>query len=182
MRIHRHRHQKPKYNIPQFKVNEKIKAEEVRVISTDGDLGVMPTEKAITLAQEKELDLVEVSPKAELPVCKIIDFGNFKYQKEKEARKQKAQSKEVDIKGVRITFRIGDHDFDVRRAQAKRFLERGDKVKVELPLRGREKAHKDVARELMERFLNAVREDYEIRVEQAITFQAGRFTAIIARV
>lgn len=163
-------------------MNEKIQVEKVRVIGPDGDLGVMDTAKAIELAQEKELDLVEVSPKAEPPVCKILDFGNFKYQKEKEARKQKSQSKEVEIKGVRLTFRIGEHDFNVRRAQAKKFLERGDKVKVEMPLRGREKAHKDVARELMEKFINAVREDYEVRVEQPIAFQAGRFTAIIARV
>lgn len=182
MRIHRHRHYKPKYNIPQFKVNEKILSEKVRVIDDNDDLGVIETSKAIELAKEKELDLVEVSPKADPPVCKILDYGNFKYQKEKEARKQKAQSKEVEIKGVRITFRIGEHDFEVRHNQAKKFLERGDKVKVELPLRGREKAHKDVARELIERFLEAVKQDYEIRIEQKVAFQGGKFTAIIARV
>ncbi|MFC1788201.1 translation initiation factor IF-3, partial [Patescibacteria group bacterium] len=181
MRIHRHRNRKPKLNVPQFKVNDRIKAPEVRVITEEGDLGVMTTEKAIALAEQKELDLVEVSPKGNPPVCKLLDYGHFKYQKEKEARKQKAQSKEVETKGVRLTFRIGEGDLNTRLNQAKKFLERGDKVKVELVLRGREKAHKPLAKEKVNDFLAKIREEYEIRVEQEATFQAGKMTAIIAR-
>ena len=181
MRIHRHRQQKPKTAIPQFRINEKILSPEVRVVAPEGDLGVMETAKAIALAHEKELDLVEVSPKAEPPVCKILDFGHFKYQKEKEVRKQKAQSKEVEVKGIRLTFRIGEHDLDVRYQQAKKFLERGDKIKLELVLRGREKAHKDVAREIIDRFVARLQGDFNLRVEQAVSFQAGRLTTILAR-
>src|SRR3989338_10153835 len=148
MRIHRHRHHRPKLQVPQFKANTRITALEVFVIGPEGEqVGKMETAKAIEFAQSKELDLVEVSPKAVPPVCRILDYGQFKYQKEKEARKQKAQSKEIEIKGIRLTFRIGQGDLETRLAQAKKFLERGDKVKVELVLHGREKGHKDVARE-----------------------------------
>ncbi|MFH1405031.1 MAG: translation initiation factor IF-3 [Patescibacteria group bacterium] len=183
MRIHRHRQNKQKLKVPQFKANERIKVPEVYVIGFEGEqIGVMPIEKAIEMAREKELDLVEVSPKANPPVCRLLDFGQFKYQKEKEARKQKAQSKEVDIKGVRLTFRIGKGDLDTRLAQSLKFLERGDKVRVELVMRGREKAHKDVATKLMNDFLNQIKATYEIRLEQAVQFQGGKFTCIVARV
>lgn len=182
MRIHRHRQQKPKYKIHNYLLNARIKAEKVRVFDDEGTaLGVIPTEEALALAQAKELDLVEVSPKADPPVCKILDFGQFKYQKEKEAKKQRAQSKEVDIKGVRLSVRIGDHDFNVRLGQALKFLERGDKVKIELPLRGRERAHRNVAQKVVERFIASIRETYEIRIEQHIAYQGGRMTAIVAR-
>lgn len=181
MRIHRHRQHVPKLNLQAYRANAKIIADSVRVIGPDGDLGVMSVPKAIEIAQHLELDLVEVSPKAEPPVCKILDYGQFRYQKEKEARKQKAQSKEVEVKGVRLTFKIGEHDFEVRHEQAKRFLERGDKVRLELVLHGREKAHKDVAAEVIARFIALLRQDFPIRIEQPAVFQAGRFTAILAR-
>src|SRR3990167_5579447 len=150
MRIHRHRIRRSVLDIPQYKVNQKIKALEVRLIGAEGEaLGVVPTEEAIKLAEAKEMDLVEVSPKAEPPVCKILDYGQFKYQKEKEAKKRKAQSAEVELKGIRLSVRIGVGDRDVRLKQALKFLEKGDKIKVELPLRGREKAHRDVAQDVM---------------------------------
>jgi len=183
MRIHRHRQRRPKLKIPKFKVNEGIKAEEVRIIDAGKeDLGVMTIEAALAMAAERSLDLVEVSPKAKPPVCKILDYGHFKYQKEKEARKQKAQSKEVEIKGIRLSVRIGDHDMDVRRKRANKFLDRGDKLKVEIVLRGREKAHKHVANAVIEKFLGKIKEDYPIRIEQPLTYQHGRISIIIARV
>jgi translation initiation factor IF-3 len=182
MRIHRHRSRKPRLDIPVYKINNRIKSEEVRVIDLEkGDLGVMPTAKAIEMAVAKEMDLVEVSPKAKPPVCRILDYGQFKYQKEKEAKKRKALSAEVELKGIRLSVRIGDHDRSVRLSQTKKFFEKGNKVKVEMPLRGREKAHKDVAQKVMEAFLEELKKDYEIRVEQTIKFQAGRMTMIIAR-
>jgi translation initiation factor IF-3 len=182
MRIHRHRASRPKFNIPKFNINERIHAEEVRVIDGEGALlGVMKTSEALTLAKEKELDLVEVSPKARPPVCKILDFGQFKYQKEKDAKKQRAQSKEVDIKGIRLTFRIGEHDRGVRLKQALKFLERGDKIKIELVLRGREKAHKVLAKEAVVAFSKDIKETYEIRIEQDVAFQGNRVTMIVAR-
>ncbi|NBS41172.1 translation initiation factor IF-3 [bacterium] len=182
MRIHRHRHQKPKLNIPTFRVNEQIDNPEIRVIDDKGEqLGVIPTSRAMEIARERELDLVEVSPKAEPPVCKILDFGHFKYQKEKEVRKQKAQSHEVEIKGIRLSLRIGDHDLEIRHQQAKKFFERGDKVKIELRLRGREKAHVDVAKEVVAKFLELVKADFPIRVEQPIQVMGGTITMVLAR-
>jgi translation initiation factor IF-3 len=182
MRIHRHRQRKPKLNIQQYKANARIRAEVVRVIDDEGGmLGEMPTEKAIELAQSKEMDLVEVSPKAQPPVCKIIDYGQFKYQKEKDARKQKAQQKEVGMKAVRLSIRIGEHDRSVRLKQASKFLSRGDKVKVELPLRGREKAHRDLAQEVVQTFVNDLGSEFQLKVEQAPKYQGGRFTAIVVK-
>jgi translation initiation factor IF-3 len=163
-------------------MNAKITALEVRVIDDEGKpLGILPTAQAIEIAQSKELDLVEVSPKAEPPVCKILDYGAFKYQKEKEARKQKAQSKEVETKGLRLTPRIGSHDFDVRISQASKFLDRGDKVHIELPLRGREKAHRDVAEEVIRRFIETLKSTYTLRVEQAVVYQNGKLSAIVTK-
>lgn len=183
MRIHRHRQRKPKFEVPVYRANEAILAPEVRVIDeNDQPAGVMTTVAAIALARTKELDLVEVSPKAEPPVCRILDYGQFKYQKEKEARKQKAQSKEVEVKGVRLSLRIGEHDIETRHQQAKSFLEDGDKVKVEIILRGREKGHQDVAREVIKKFMEVLKTDFPIRVEQEITYLQGRLTAIVGRV
>ncbi|MBI2473158.1 translation initiation factor IF-3 [Candidatus Uhrbacteria bacterium] len=183
MRIHRHRVRKPRLDIQQYRVNHRIKAEQVRVVGAEGEaLGVMTPEEAIALAEQKEMDLVEVSPKAEPPVCKILDYGQFKYQKEKEAKKRKAQSAEVEIKGIRLSVRIGVGDRDVRLKQALKFLEKGDKIKVELPLRGREKAHRDVAQNVMEQFLVLIKETYPVRLEQEIKYQGGRITMIVARV
>jgi translation initiation factor IF-3 len=182
MRIHRHRLRKSGLNIQKYRMNERIRVPEVRIIDETGQpLGILPIEKAIELAQSKELDLVEVSPKAEPPVCKILDYGQFKYQKEKEARKQKAQAKEIELKVIRLSVRIGEHDLDVRQKQATKFLDRGDKVKIELPMRGREKAHKNVAEEVLTSFLEGLKAKYQLRIEQEIKYLGGRFSVIVAK-
>ncbi len=182
MRIHRHRYQKPKLNVPVFGANEKIAAPQVRVIDENGVmLGILDTPKAVALAQERGLDLVEVNPAAEPPVCKFLDFGQFKYQKEKEVRKQKAQSAEVEIKGIRLSLRIGPGDFETRHQQAKKFFERGDKVKIELPLRGREKAFREGGYEVCNKFIDLLKTDFPLRVESPLTYQNGKITAILAR-
>ncbi len=180
MRIHRHRQRKPKFQIPNFKVNERIPADEVRLIHEDFN-DVLPLTKAIEKARELGMDLIEVSPKANPPVCKIMDFGTFKYQKVKEAKKQRAQSKEVEVKGIRLKYRIGKSDLEVRRNQAAKFLEKGHKVKIEMQLRGREREHKDRAKEIINNFIDLLRADFEIRVDSEPTFQGGRFNAIIGR-
>lgn len=182
MRIHRHRVRKPKIQIPPFKVNELITAPTLMVIDENKQsVGVMSREDALKLAHEREMDLVEVFPKAEPPVAKLIDYGAFKYQKEKELRKQKAQSKEIEVKGVRLSVRISEHDLDVRFQQGKKFLERGDKVRVEIVLRGREKAHTDIAEEVVNRYIDMLRNAYPLRTEQPISKQGGRVTAVVAR-
>lgn len=181
MRIHRHRIRQPKIPLPLYKVNRQIKAEELRVINEKGEiLGVLSLEEAIRLAGEKELDLVEVSPKANPPVARLLEYSQFKYQKEKEIHKQRAQSKQVDLKGIRLSVRISEHDMEVRLKQAKKFLERGDKVRVEIVLRGREKSHPELAKEMIEKFLADLGGFYPLRLEQEVKKQANRVTAIAA--
>ncbi|HAL50552.1 MAG: Translation initiation factor IF-3 [Candidatus Uhrbacteria bacterium GW2011_GWD2_41_121] len=179
MRIHRHRRGQPKFAIPQFKVNEQIKSPEVRLVSDDF-IGVLPTSEAIAKAREQGMDLIEVSPKAEPPVCKVMEYGTFKYQKEKEIKKQRAQSKEVELKGIRLSFRIGENDMQVRANQAKAFFEKGHKVKIEMQLRGREREHKDRACQIINNFIDMMRKDFKVRVESEIQMQNGRLQAIIA--
>ena len=183
MRSHRHvRFQKPKFEIQEFKANHHITAPEVRVVDEEGGaLGIMSTASAIAMATAKGLDLIEVSPKAEPPVCKFADYSHFKYQKEKEMRKQRAQSKEVEIKGIRLSMRIGTGDLTIRVEQAAKFFEQGDKVKVEMILRGRERAHGDVARAVFEEFTKQLGVHYPIRVEQPLKAMDGRMHMILAR-
>lgn len=181
MRIHRHRNRKRQFDIPDFKVNEQIKAPEVRLIHEDGSNEVIKTVEAIKKANDDGFDLIEVSPKAEPPVCKIMDFGSFKYQKVKEAKKKRAASKEVEIKGIRLTLRIGTGDLEVRRKQAVKFLEKGNKVRIELILRGREKAYRDRAVDVINNFIESLKEDYEIRVESPAAPKGNRLQSVIAR-
>lgn len=180
MRIHRHRRGQPKYNLPQFNINEQIKAPEVRLIH-EGIADVMPTHEALAKAREVGLDLIEISPTANPPVCKIMDHSNYKYQKEKEAKKQRAQSKEVEVKGIRLSFRIGESDLQVRAKQAKNFFEKGHKLRIEMQLRGREREHKQRAQEIIENFIDRLRDEYQVRIESPVAYQGNRFQAIIAR-
>ncbi len=168
--------------IPHYRRNQFIDVPEVRLLAADNsNLGLMPTEKARELAAEAELDLVEINPKAEPPVCKLIDFANFKYQKEKEARKQKASTHEIEIKGIRLSIRISDHDMGVRLKKSIDFLDRGDKVKVEVILRGRENAKPQMAFDVINRFADLLNEQVPIRTEQETTKQGNKVTAILAK-
>lgn len=168
--------------IQHYNINEQIVAPEVRLLDNENsNLGVLKTGEALARARELEMDLVEINPKAEPPVCKIIEFTHFKYQKEKEMRKQKANAHESEIKGVRLSVRIGEHDLDVRRTQALGFLDRGDKVKAEIILRGRENARPDLAFETIREFQKLLSEKVEIRVEQEPAKQANKVTAIFAK-
>lgn len=183
MRIHKHRKfQTPKFAPQLYKANRAILAEEVRVIDEEGNpLGVMPTAKAIELAESKELDLIEVSPKAEPPVCKLGDYGQFKYQKEKEARKQRAQSKEVEIKGIRLGLRIGEGDLNIRVNQGAKFFEQGDKIKVEMILRGRERAYQALAQTVFNTYVEKLGAHYPVKIESPLKAQAGKLHMILAR-
>ncbi len=172
-----------KPDVPQFRVNEQLRVlPEVRVIDENGGhVGVIATEKALQMATERGFDLVEVSPKDNPPIARLIDYGQFKYEKEKEARKQKAKSHNVEVKGVRLSLRIGAHDTDVRREQAKRFLEKGDKVQIEIVLKGRERQFTDLAKNIMEKFVELIKQDFEIAIEQPFQKQGGRLTMVIGR-
>ncbi|MBI4280710.1 translation initiation factor IF-3 [Candidatus Uhrbacteria bacterium] len=185
MRISRHRRTwRSKIEEPLYFANERIRAPEVRLIDEEGkNLGVISTAEALKIAGEREYDLVEVSPKAQPPIARLLDYGQFKYEKEKEARKQKAHAHKVMVKGVRLSVRIGAHDLEVRRQQALKFLREGDKAQIELILRGRERQHVDLAKGVMEDFaasLNA--SDMPTKIEQPFQRQGGRLTIIVARV
>jgi len=165
-----------------YRYNQRIRVPEVRVIDDEGVArGVMSTKDALALAEERGLDLVEVSPKAEPPVCKLLDYGAFKYQKEKEMKQQKVHAKKVEVKGIRLSVKIGSGDLEIRKKQALKFLEEGQKLKIEIILRGREKAHGDIAVQKIQEFMNAIAEHYELFIEQPAKRQGGNVSAIIGR-
>ncbi len=168
--------------IPHYRRNEFIRVPEVRVIDADGNnIGVLSIADAIARAQETEMDLVEINPKANPPVAQILNFSHFKYQKEKEMKKQKINSHVSDTKGIRLSVRIGDHDLDIRRMQAQNFIERGDKVKAEIILRGRENAKPEIAFDVIKKFYELLNSHITVKYEQEPTKQANKVTAIIAK-
>ncbi len=168
--------------IVHFRKNLEIDAPQVMVLDEEGKpMGTMTVPQAVRLAEERGLDLVEINPKSVPPVAKLVSFSEFKYQKEKAARKQKAHSHTSDIKGIRLSVRIGEHDLATKKSQAEKFLERGDKVKVELILRGRENGKQDLANEIIRDFVKQMGEIVPIRLEQDIQRQGHKMTAIIAK-
>jgi translation initiation factor IF-3 len=177
-----YRRPKPDFEEKRFRANQQIRVPEVFLIDENGQsVGVMPTSKALAMAAEAGLDVIEVNPKADPPVVKIMDYGQFKYKKEKEAQKQKVKQKKVEIKGIRLSVRISQHDFDFRLDQAKKFLERGDKLKLELILKGRERQHPEKAEEIMKKFYHLLKETpgFNMEIEQGLTKQGGRFNIIM---
>lgn len=181
MRISR-RKRPQKAIIPHYKKNEHIEAPKLLVLDENGgNLGIMSKSDALKLAEERELDLVEINPKSDPPVVKIVEFADFKYQKEKEARKQRAHSRASETKGIRLSMRIGGHDMEVKKGQAEKFLERGDKVKLELIMKGRENARPDIGEEVIKKFVELLGSSMQVRVEQETTRQGRKMTAIVAR-
>lgn len=138
----------------------------------------MPTAEALAMAKERLLDLVEVSPKAVVPVCRIMDYGKHLYQQSKQLRIAKAKQKKIEIKGVRLGLRTDTHDMEFKRAQSEKFLKQGDKVKIDIVLRGREKAHQDLARKNLQEFISGITVPY--KVEDPIKRFPGGFNVIIA--
>ena len=137
------------------RVNERIRANEVQVISSSGDnLGTLSTKDAIQRAKEEGLDLIEISPNANPPVCKIIDTGKYRYDLQKKAKKAKKKQKIVNLKEIKLrpTTEIHDYNFKIKNAQ--KFLEKGDKVKFTVKFKGREMQHTHLGNELMERIIN----------------------------
>lgn len=121
-------------------------------------MGIVAIEKAISLAREKELDLVEVAPNAKPPVCKILDFGKFLYRQKKQEQKHKKVQKQGEVKGIRLSMRTDKHDLEVKATKAKEFLNERNLVKVAMILRGRELGHMDIAREKMKLFADMLKE------------------------
>jgi len=148
----------------QLRANNNIRSPEVRVIDDQGgQLGVMPTSEALKLARDKELDLVEVGPNTQPPTVKIMDFGKYMYQKERQEKKSAKKQKDQAMKTVRVGFKTGVHDLDFKARQIETFLKAGHIVKIELTLRGREKALSDMGRTKLNTFLTSIKENHSVQ-------------------
>ena len=134
------------------RVNQEIRSRDVQLIDQTGvNRGVTPTQEAIAVAQAAGLDLVEISPNTVPPICKILDYGKYKYQAQKKAAEARKKQKTVEVKEIKLRPGIDTHDYDVKMRSMRRFFEEGDKVKVTLRFRGREMAHQDLGYKLLDR-------------------------------
>ena len=162
-------------------INNQIRAPQVRLIDETGkQLGVVSLEEALRIAHERSLDLIQITEKVEPPVCKIEDYGKYLYREEKKARLAKKQ-RISEIKGLRLTFNISPHDLQTRVNQTEKFLKRGDRVRIELRLFGREKAFSDLAREKVNKFLEMLRSVIPIKTERDLKREPRGFTMIISK-
>ena len=159
-------------------INEQVRDREVRVISSDGEqLGIMSSKEAMKLAREAELDLVKIAPNAKPPVCKIIDYGKYRYELARKEKEAKKKQKTIDVKEVRLSPNIDKNDLNTKINQARKFLSKGDKVKVTLRFRGRELGHKDIGKEVMIKFIDIVKEFGE--PTKAPAFEGNNMVVII---
>ncbi len=143
----------------ELRVNSDIRAREVRVVDANGDqLGIMSAREALSIAGERGLDLVEVAPNAKPPVCRIMDYGKHRYEQSKRDKAAKKKQKVVNVKEIRMSPKIDEHDFDVKLRAAERFLKSGDKVKVSVRFRGREIVHSDLAKGKLDDLANQLEE------------------------
>jgi translation initiation factor IF-3 len=162
----------------QYNVNEQIRAREVRIVGDDIESVVMPTYKAIQLAEQKGLDLVEISPNAQPPVCRLIDYSKFLYQQKKRQKEMKAKQVKVEVKEIRFGPQTDDHDYEFKLKHAKGFLSDGDKVKAYVFFKGRSILFKEQGEVLLLRFANDL-EEYG-KVEQMPVLEGKRMTIFIA--
>ncbi len=140
-------------------INEEIRGKELRVIDSDGSqLGILTSQQALALAEEKNLDLVMISPQAKPPVCKIMDYGKYRFEQARREKEKRKNQKVVDIKEVRLSLNIETHDFNTKLNHALKFLGKGDKVKVSIRFRGREMGHPELGQAILEKFADACAE------------------------
>ena len=140
-----------------IRTNERIRAREVRVIDDEGkQIGILPPFEALKMAREKNLDLVEVSPTAQPPVCRIMDFGKYLYEQEKKERAAKKHQKIITVKEVKFRINVDEHDYEFKKNHVLRFLEDGDKVKATIFFRGREMTHTNLGREILDRLIKDI--------------------------
>ncbi len=146
-----------------MRINEEIRIREVRVTDVNGEqLGIMATKDALRLAEEQHLDLVEVAPKARPPVCRIMDFGKYRYEQQKRDKEARKKQKVITVKEVKLRPNIEQHDFDVKLKNAQRFIEDGDKVKVTVMFRGRELSHPELGNAILDKMAKALEENVTI--------------------
>lgn len=161
-------------------INNQIRAREVRVIDETGkQLGVFPLEKALQLARERNLDLIQVTDKVEPPVCKMGDYGKYLYSLQKKERK--LRTKAGELKGVRISFAISPHDLETKAKQAEKFLKKGYRVRVELILKGRQKALGDFAKGKMKQFFEILEKLIPLKIERELKRESRGFIIIITK-
>lgn len=164
---------------PRYRVNEYIRIPVVFLIDEKGEqLGEMGNVAALEIARERGLDLVEVAPNANPPVCKITNYGKFQYSQSKQDRLSKAKQKKTGTKGIRLGVRTDSHDLAFKKKQAEKFLSKGHKVKIELRLRGREKAHQNLAVEGIKSFIENI--DVPYKIEEDVKRFPGGFNMVIA--
>ena len=143
----------------ELQINEQIRDKELRVIDADGtQLGIMSLRQALEIAEQKNLDLVKIAPQANPPVCKIIDYGKFRFEQAKREKEARKNQRVVEIKEVRLSLNIDTHDFETKKNHAVRFISEGNKVKASIRFRGREMGHPELGLEIMRRFADAMSE------------------------
>ncbi|MCR5757205.1 MAG: translation initiation factor IF-3 [Selenomonas sp.] len=162
-----------------LRINEEIRIREVRVTSAEGEqLGIMATRDALRMAEEQHLDLVEIAPKAKPPVCRIMDFGKYRYEQQKREKEAKKKQKVINIKEVKLRPNIEQHDFDVKLKNALRFVEEGNKVKVTIMFRGRELSHPELGKEVLGRVAEALGD--RVSIERNAKLEGKNMTMIVA--
>ncbi len=165
--------------IKELRINEKIRGREVRVVGEKGEqLGILTVAKALEEAGRYNLDLVEVAPTAVPPVCRLMDYGKFKYEQTKKEREARKNQKQSLLREIRLRPKIGDHDFEAKAKRAKKFLEDGDKVKVTIMFRGRENAHPELGIRLIGRMAESLSEVSS--VERQAVREGARLHAILS--
>jgi len=164
---------------PKLRINRMIRAREVRVIGSEGEhLGVVPLEEAFGIAAAQGLDLVEVSPDAEPPVCKIIDYGKFRYMQDKRGREAKKKQRVIQVKEVRMRPKTEENDYLVKSRQVRRFLEDGNKAKVSMRFRGREHEHAELGQQKLERLMLEMQD--LANIEQAPQMEGRMIIMVLA--
>ena len=140
-----------------MRTNERIRVREIRVIDETGQqLGIMPPPQALAIAKQKGLDLVEISPTAVPPVCRIMDFGKYQYQEQKRTREAKKHQRVIEVKEIKFRPKVDEHDYEFKKKHIERFLAEGDKVKATIFFRGREMAHPEIGRRILERLMSHI--------------------------
>ena len=160
-------------------MNDDITVESIRLIDADGEqVGVVSVAEGIDLADEAGLDLVEISPNASPPVCKILDYGKYKYEAQKKANEARKKQKTIDVKEIKMRPGIDEHDYQVKMRSVRKFLDNGDKVKMTIRFRGREMAHQDLGVRVLDRVRDEL--DEEIKIEQFPRTEGRLMTMVVA--
>ena len=160
-------------------INEEIRDREVRVVDQDGaQLGIMPTRQALELAEDRQLDLVKIAPNAKPPVCKLMDYGKYRFEQSKKEREIRKNQRVITVKEVRLSATIEEHDIEVKYKNAVKFLQDGDKVKVTIRFRGRQITQSEIGRDVMDLFAEKIK-DYGI-IERRPLIEGRSMTMIIA--